>query len=132
MAGRVQISTGTRWEEIVGYSRAIRVGNMIEVSGTVAADDDGQVVGIGDPYAQTQFILTKIQKALLEAGGNLGMVVRTRLYVTNITEHWEPIARAHGEVFAQIRPASTMVQVQALIAPEYLLEIEATAILDQG
>ncbi len=130
MAERIRISTGTHWENFVGYSRALRVGNLIEVSGTVAADQEGQVVGAGDPYAQTRFILSKIEKALIEAGGSLEAVVRTRLYVTNIAEHWEPIARAHGEVFGTLRPASTMVEIGALVDPEYLIEIEAQAILD--
>lgn len=127
---RMRISTGTPWETFVGYSRALRIGNLIEVSGTVAADQAGQVVGAGDPYGQTRFILRKIEQALIEAGGSLEDVVRTRMYVTNIADHWESIARAHGEVFGQIRPASTMVEVRALVSPEYLIEIEAQAVLD--
>jgi enamine deaminase RidA (YjgF/YER057c/UK114 family) len=127
MPNRLNISSGAKWEAIVGYSRAVRVGNIVEVAGTTAVDEHGQVVGLNDPYAQTQFILSKIEKALKEAGFTLEDVTRTRIFVTNI-EHWEAIGRAHGERFAHIRPASTLVAVSALISPELLMEIEATAV----
>jgi enamine deaminase RidA (YjgF/YER057c/UK114 family) len=128
MNKRVNISTGAKWEEIVGYSRAVRVGSLIEVAGTTAVDQYGEVVGIDDPYEQTRFILSKIEFALIEAGAALKDVVRTRLYVTDIT-HWEKIGRAHGHYFKEIKPASTMVEINALISPEMLVEIEATAIV---
>ena len=124
---RQNISSGTVWEDIVGYSRAVRVGNVIEVAGTTATDGD-KVIGIGSAYEQTRFILQKIEKALEEAGATMEDVVRTRLFVTDISQ-WEEIGRAHGEVFRSIKPASTMVQVSALINPEHLIEIEATALL---
>lgn len=127
MPNRPNISSGAKWEAIVGYSRAVRVGNVIEVAGTTAVDEHGQVVGLNDPYAQTQFILNKIEKALKDAGAELSDVTRTRIFVTNI-EHWEAIGRAHGERFAHIRPAATLVAVSALISPELLVEIEATAV----
>lgn len=119
------ISSGTTWETIVGYSRAVRVGQTIEVAGTTAVDEHGQVVGFNDPYAQTQFILAKIEKAIQAAGGSLPDVVRTRIFVTDISQ-WQEIGRAHGEYFREIRPATTMVEVRALISPELLVEIEAT------
>ena len=125
---RTNISSGAKWESIVGYSRAVRIGNVVEVSGTTAIDDQGQVVGIDDPYEQTRFILTKIEKALAQAGATLADVVRTRMFVTDITR-WEEIGRAHGERFRDIRPVATMVEVAALISPELLVEIEATAIV---
>jgi enamine deaminase RidA (YjgF/YER057c/UK114 family) len=124
---RINISSGTTWEEQVGYSRAVRVGNIIEVAGTTAVDEQGNVVGRGDPYRQTQFILSKIEKALIAAGASLKDVVRTRMYVTDMRQ-WGEIGRAHGETFREIRPAATMVEVQELIDPELLVEIEATAI----
>jgi enamine deaminase RidA (YjgF/YER057c/UK114 family) len=127
MRQRVNISSGTTWEEQVSYSRAVRVGNIIEVAGTTAVDEQGHVVGLGDPYRQAQFILGKIEKALLAAGASLKDVVRTRMYVTDIRQ-WGEIGRAHGEVFREIRPAATMVEVQALIDPALVVEIEATAI----
>lgn len=126
---RLNISSGTYWEETVGYSRAVRVGNTIEVAGTTAVDSAGRVVGEGDPSAQAGYIFTKIQRALEEAGASLADVVRTRMYVTDITQ-WEAIGRAHGEFFREIRPAATMVEVRALIDPRLLVEIEATAILN--
>lgn len=124
---RTIISSGAKWEDIVGYSRAVRVGNVIEVAGTTALEN-GKVVGEGNAYQQTHFILKKIERALLEAGGSLEDVVRTRIFVTNIAE-WEQIGQAHGEFFKAIKPAATMVQVLALIEPKLLVEIEATAIL---
>lgn len=127
MPNRLNISSGAKWEAIVGYSRAVRVGNIIEVAGTTAVDEHGQVVGLNDPYTQTQFILAKIEKALKDAGAKLSDITRTRIFVTNI-EHWEAIGRAHGERFATIRPAATLLAVSALISPELLVEIEATAV----
>jgi enamine deaminase RidA (YjgF/YER057c/UK114 family) len=125
---RQRISSGTPWESIAGYSRAVRVGEYILVAGTTASDETGSVVGKGDPYVQASYILRKIGKALAEAGAGLTDVVRTRMYVTNIDD-WEEIARAHGEFFAEVRPAATLVEVSRLIAPEFLVEIEADAIV---
>lgn len=125
---RQNITSGTKWEEIVGYSRAVRVGSIVEVAGTTAVDENGALVGAGDPYEQARYIFMKIEKALHEAGASLNDVVRTRMFVTSIA-HWEAVGRAHGEVFRQIRPASTLVEVSALINPEMLVEIEAQAIL---
>ena len=124
---RQNISSGAVWEDTIGYSRAVRIGNTIEVAGTTATDGD-QVIGKGDAYEQTKFILRKIGKALQQAGATINDVVRTRMYVTDISQ-WEDIGRAHGEVFGTIKPASTMVQVSALISPDLLIEIEATAIV---
>lgn len=131
MSERQNISSGTEWETLVGYSRAVRIGSVIEVAGTTAVDEQGQVVGPGDSAAQTRYILARIARALAQAGASLGDVIRTRIYVTDISQ-WEAIGRAHGEVFADIRPAATMVQVAALIRPELLVEIEATAVLPPG
>jgi enamine deaminase RidA (YjgF/YER057c/UK114 family) len=128
MNQRVNISSGAKWEDIVGYSRAVRVGNIIEVAGTTAVDEQGNVVGLADPFQQTSFILAKIEKALLQAGATLKDVVRTRIFVTDIA-HWEEVGRAHGEYFREVKPAATMLEVSALISPELLVEIEATAIL---
>ena len=125
---RKNLSSGTKWESIVGYSRAVRVGNVIEVSGTVATDGSS-VIGGNDEYQQAKFILKKIENILEEAGGTLNHVVRTRIYVTDISK-WDLVAKAHQEVFGNIRPATSMVEVKSLISPEYLVEIETTAILD--
>jgi len=122
------ISSGTEWENIIGYSRAVRVGNIIEVSGTVASDGNS-VVGKNDAYLQTKFILKKIESALIETDATLTDVVRTRIFVKDILK-WNEIAKAHQEVFGNIKPAATMVEVSSLISPEYLVEIEVTAILN--
>ena len=127
MENRTNISSGAKWEEIVGYSRAVRIGNCIEVSGTTAVDHNGDVVGIDNPYEQTRFILSKIGKALEQAGTSFENVIRTRIYVTNIS-CWEEIGKAHGEVFRTIKPAATMLQVSKLIDPLLLVEIEVSAI----
>lgn len=123
---RRNVSSGTAWEVRYGYSRAVRVGNVVEVAGTTAVDADGHVVGAGDAYAQTRFILEKIERALQETGARMEHVIRTRAFVTDI-RIWEDVGRAHAERFASIRPAATLVAVSALVHPELLVEIEATA-----
>ena len=125
MTKRINISSGAPWEQVVGYSRAVRVGNLVEVSGTIAAEN-GAIVGKGDPRAQTRYILGKIEQVLKDAGAELKDVVRTRMYVTDI-RLWEEIGRAHGEYFGDIKPATSMVEVAQLIEPFYLVEVEATA-----
>lgn len=128
MRERKLISSGAKWEDIVGYSRAVRIGNLIEVSGTAAVDENG-VVAPGNAYLQARFIIEKIQKALRAAGADLEDVIRTRIYVVEIAHTWEEVARAHGEFFGNIKPASTMVEVKSLIDPDMLVEIEVTALL---
>ncbi len=124
---RINISSGTKWENSVGYSRAVKIGNLVEVAGTVAVEK-GEIVGKGDPYLQTRSILQKIEFTLQEAGASLKDVVRTRLFVTDIS-NWQAVGKAHGEFFKDIKPVTTLVQVVALVDPELLVEIEARAII---
>lgn len=125
---RTNYSSGAKWEDIVGYSRAVKIGNTIEVTGTVAVDANNEVVGRNDAYAQTRFIIEKIDAVLKRAGSSLADVVRTRMFVTDISR-WEEYGRAHGEFFGTIKPCTSMIEVKGLIDPDYLIEIEATAIL---
>ena len=125
---RTNYSSGSKWEEIVGYSRAVKVGNVVEVTGTVASGPDGQVVGMNDAYTQTKYIYKKIEEVLKRAGAEMKNVVRVRMFVTDISR-WQDYGKAHSEFFKEIKPCNTMVEVSALIEPEYLIEIEATAII---
>lgn len=125
---RENISSGTEWEDVVGYSRAVRAGNLVFVAGTTAVDENGKTVGINDPYAQAKSALKKIEKALQDAGASMENVVRTRMFVTDISR-WEEYGRAHGEFFKHIKPVATMVEVKALIHPELMVEIEADAVI---
>jgi enamine deaminase RidA (YjgF/YER057c/UK114 family) len=126
---RTNYSSGAKWEDIVGYSRAVKIGNIVEVTGTVAVDENSLLVAKDDAYGQTKFIIGKIEKVLARAGAGLKDVIRTRLFVTDISR-WEEYGKAHGEFFKDIRPCTSMIEVKGLIAPEYLVEIEATAIIN--
>jgi enamine deaminase RidA (YjgF/YER057c/UK114 family) len=125
---RTNYSSGAKWEDIVGYSRAVKIGNTIEVTGTVAVDENSLLVAKDDAYGQTKFIIHKIEAVLEKAGASLKDVIRTRMFVTDISR-WEEYGKAHGEFFSEIKPCTSMIEVKGLIAPEYLIEIEATAII---
>ena len=125
---RTNYSSGAKWEDIVGYSRAVKFGNVIEVTGTVAVDENSLLVGQDDAYGQTKYIIEKIERVLQSAGASLKDVVRTRMFVTDISR-WEEYGKAHGEFFKDIKPCTSMIEIKGLIAPEYLIEIEATAII---
>lgn len=128
MSDRIRVSSGTTWEAQIGYSRAVRVGDVVEVAGTTAVDETGAVVGPGDPYEQARYIFAKIERALHEAGATMQDVVRTRMFVTDVA-FWQAVGRAHGEHFREVRPVATLVEVSALIEPALLVEIEVTAIV---
>jgi enamine deaminase RidA (YjgF/YER057c/UK114 family) len=128
MNKRTNLSSGAKWEEIVGYSRAVKIGNIIEVSGTTAVDEESNIVGLDNPYEQTVYILRKIERSLVEFGASLDHVIRTRMFVSNINQ-WEEIGRAHIEFFSNIKPVTTMVEVSRLIDPRLLVEIEVSAII---
>ncbi|PZR29507.1 MAG: hypothetical protein DI535_02000 [Citrobacter freundii] len=125
---RTNYSSGAKWEDIVGYSRAVKVGNTIEITGTVAVDENNSLIGENNAYEQTKFILQKIEKVLIQTGASLKDIVRTRMFVTDISR-WEEYGKAHGEFFSAIKPCTSMIEVKGLIEPGYLIEIEATAIL---
>ena len=131
MTKRQRVSSGTTWESIAGYSRAVRTGQWIQVSGTTATDDNGEVVGINDPHTQTIYIIRKIERALNALGASLEDVVRTRIYIVN-EDDWEPVSRAHGEIFSDILPANTLIAVHGIIGDGYLVEIEADALVGDG
>ena len=125
---RVNYSSGAKWEEIIGYSRAVRMGNIIEITGTVAVDENNNLIGGNSAYEQSKYIIQKIEKVLKRAGASLEHVIRTRMFVTDISR-WEEYGKAHGEFFGEIKPCTSMIEVKGLISPEYLIEIEATAIV---
>ncbi|MES2732827.1 MAG: RidA family protein [Bacteroidota bacterium] len=127
MQNRKNISSGSSWEDVIGYSRAVRIGNVVEISGTTASDN-GKVVGENNPYEQTQFILAKVEKVLVEAGATMNDVIRTRIFLTDISR-WEEVAKAHGEFFRNIKPATTIVEVKALIDAGLMVEIEISAVV---
>ena len=131
MSSRTNYASGSKWEDIVGYSRMVKMGNVIEVTGTVAVNEAGEVVGKNNAFEQTKFIIQKIETNLARAGATLKDVIRTRMFVTDISR-WEEYGRAHGEAFGKIKPCTSMIGVTALIEPDYLIEIEATAILESG
>lgn len=128
MSSRINYGSGSKWEDIIGYSRVVKMGNIIEVTGTVAANENGEIVGPGDAFEQTKYIIQKIETHLARAGATLKDVVRTRMFVTDVSR-WEEYGKAHGEAFKNIKPCTSMIGVAALIEPGYLIEIEATAIL---
>src|SRR5215204_7465997 len=130
MSSRINYASGSKWEDIIGYSRLVKMGNVVEVTGTVAANENGEVVGKNDAFEQTRYIIKKIETNLARAGASLKDVVRTRMFVTDISR-WEEYGRAHGEFFKDIRPCTSMIEIKGLIAPEYLIEIEATAIISK-